>query len=377
MTKKIIVLGAGIVGKAIAIDLAKKHKVTAADIDQKSLSYLSASYGIKTARIDLLMTDHKIKSLIKDFDLVISAVPGFMGYEMLKSVIEAGKNIVDISFMPEDYMELNDLAENKGVTAIVDCGVAPGMPNLIAGYYNEIMKIDSFEYYVGGLPKAREYPFYYKAPFSPIDVIEEYIRPARFKENGKLITKHAMSDPELMYFDKIGTLEGFNTDGLRSLLSNLQDIPNMKEKTLRYPGHIELIKALKSAGFFDHDPVTINNTGIRPIDFTGKMLIKSWELKPGEPEFTVMRIIIEGIMNDKKHSIMYELYDEYDEKDKLPSMARTTGFAATANAELILEGILSEKCVLPLELIGKNEKCFDFIMGYQKERNINYKLIEQ
>ncbi len=374
MSKKIIVLGAGLVGKAIAIDLAKSHKVTAVDIDQDSLDLLSTNHNINTVKINLLMTQDVVKDLVKDYDLVVSAVPGFMGYDVLKSVIEAQRDIVDISFMPEDFSELNDRAVEMGVTAIVDCGVAPGMPNLIAGYYNEIMEIENFEYYVGGLPKIREYPFYYKAPFSPIDVIEEYTRPARFVENGKLIIKPAMSEPELMFFDNVGTLEAFFTDGLRSLLQNLENIPNMKEKTLRYPGHIELIKALRSVGFLDHDPVTINNTGIRPIDFTSKMLIKNWQLKPNEPEFTVMRIIIEGKHDNLNKKIVYDLYDEYDNKENISSMARTTGFVATANAELILQSKFTDKGVFPPELIGNNEKCFNYILKYQEKRNITYKL---
>src|SRR6185503_12264879 len=150
-------------------------------------------------------------------------------------------DVVDISFFPEDALLLDKLAKQKEVTAITDCGVAPGLSNLIIGRYNEEMKIDSFECYVGGLPKERIPPFQYKAPFSPVDVIQEYIRPARLVENGKLVIKPAMSDKEILHFDEAGDLEGFNTDGLRSLVTTMKHIPDMKEKTLRYPGHIDLI----------------------------------------------------------------------------------------------------------------------------------------
>lgn len=371
----IIVLGAGMVGKAIAIDLAKKHKVSAADIDQDSLSYLSENYGITSIGINL-MEEERIYEVVKDFDLVVSAVPGFMGFDTLRTVIEAGKNIVDISFMPEDFMELNALAAKKGVTAITDCGVAPGMPNLIVGYHNELMEINTFEYVVGGLPFMKVYPFYYKAPFSPVDVVEEYTRPARFVEKGKSMTKPAMSEPEMLFFDKVGTLEAFYTDGLRSLLSNMSHIPNMKEKTLRYPGHIQLIQALKTAGFFDKEPITINNRAIRPIDFTSKVLIRDWKLSPDEPEFTVMRIRIDGKEEGESKEIVYELYDVYDEKEKLSSMARTTGFTATANAELILSGHFSGKGVFPLELIGMDAECFHFVMDYLEKRNIIFRKTE-
>jgi lysine 6-dehydrogenase len=369
---KIIVLGAGMVGKAIAIDLSVNHQVTAVDLDEMSLKYLSDNYGISRQRINL-MDDDALREVVADFDLVISAVPGFMGFDVVRAVIEAQKNIVDISFMPEDFMELNALAAQNGVTAITDCGVAPGMPNLFAGYWNEVMEIETFEYVVGGLPKVKIYPFYYKAPFSPIDVVEEYTRPARFVEKGKQMLKPAMSEPELMHFEKVGTLEAFYTDGLRSLLANMPHVPNMKEKTLRYPGHIHLIQALKTAGFFDKTPITINNTAIRPIDFTSKILINDWKLNPEEEEFTVMRVKLKGKIDGEAKTINYELFDEYDAKTKLSSMARTTGFTATAHAELILQQRFTGKGVFPPELVGMDRDCFQYVMQYLKERNIIYK----
>ncbi len=369
---KIVVLGAGMVGKAIAIDLSKQYEVWAADIDQASLDFLSKHYPIKTVGVNL-MEDDRIRELVADFDLVVSAVPGFMGFDTVKTVIEAGKNIVDISFMPEDFMELNNLAAQKGVTAITDCGVAPGIPNLIVGHHNEYMDIEGFVYCVGGLPKVKVYPFYYKAPFSPIDVVEEYTRPARFVEKGKRMVKPAMSEPEMVFFQQVGTLEAFYTDGLRSLLSNMSHIPNMKEKTLRYPGHIQLIQALRTAGFFDKEPITVKNASIRPIDFTSKVLIKDWQLNPDEREFTVMRIELTGREGNTAKRIVYELYDEYDEKEKISSMARTTGFTATANAGLVLSGRFTGKGVFPLELVGMDQDCFDYVMAYLAERNIRFR----
>jgi saccharopine dehydrogenase-like NADP-dependent oxidoreductase len=372
---RIVVFGAGMVGKAIAIDLSARHQVVSADVDKQSLQYLSANYPIEAVAANL-MEEETIIRLVKDCDLVVSAVPGFMGYQTVRTVIEAGKNVVDISFMPEDFMDLNTLAAKNGVTAITDCGVAPGMPNLIAGYYNEIMEIERFEYVVGGLPKVKIYPFYYKAPFSPIDVIEEYIRPARYKEKGQLLSKPAMSEPELIFFEKVGTLEGFHTDGLRSLLTNLPHIPNMREKTLRYPGHLQLITALKAAGFFEKTPLTIHHTEIRPIEFTSKILIKDWRLSPDEPEFTVMRIEVEGKKEGVPKKIVYELYDEFDPATRLSSMGRTTGFTATACAELILQGRFAGKGVFPLELIGMDADNFGFVMNYLGQRGVCYQKTE-
>ncbi|MCD4731520.1 MAG: saccharopine dehydrogenase NADP-binding domain-containing protein, partial [Bacteroidales bacterium] len=216
---KVIVLGCGLVGGPIASDLSKDKgfKVSVADINNKSLNKLKKATGVNTIQADLSNPDITSK-LVRDFDIVLSAVPGFMGFQTLKTLIEAGKNVIDIAFFPEDLFDLNDLAIEKSVIAISDIGVAPGMSNVLIGYAeSQLDTIRSAVIYVGGLPKKREWPYEYKAVFSPIDVIEEYIRPARYMENGKEIIKPALSDPELLNFENIGTLEAFNSDGLRSL----------------------------------------------------------------------------------------------------------------------------------------------------------------
>jgi lysine 6-dehydrogenase len=368
---KITVLGAGMVGKAIAIDLAKKHEVTSADIDAASLNYLTGNYGIHTKIVDV--TDKTaIADVVKDADIVVSAVPGFLGLHTLLTLIACKKNMVDISFMPEDILPYRKLAVENNVTVITDCGVAPGVPNLIAGYHNGQMKIEDFEYMVGGLPKCRIFPFEYKAPFSPCDVVEEYTRPARYLENGLLVTKPAMSDLELLDFEPVGTLEAFNSDGLRSLLYTLNNIPNMKEKTLRYPGHIRMIGALKAAGFLDKAPITMDGKSIVPFDFTSRILFNAWKLGSEEPEFTIMRVIVQGTEKGIKRKIVYDLYDEFDTVEKISSMARTTGFTATAAATMILNKVFTEKGMFPPEMVGSDPVCFEFIMNYLKQRDINY-----
>ena len=372
--KKIAVLGAGMVGRAIALDLAKDYEVTTIDKSDTSLEMLrSKNNKINTIKSDLC--DYKnYYQLLKPFDFIATAVPGFMGYKTLEAVIKAKKNVVDISFFPENALDLDLLAKENNITAIVDCGVAPGMSNLILGYYNERMQVTNFECMVGGLPIDKIKPFEYKAPFSPIDVIEEYIRPARFIKNGKLITLPALTDPELIDFEKIGTLESFNTDGLRSILFTMAHIPNMKEKTLRYPGHSNLMKAFIEAGFFDEQKINFNGCEISPLEFSSKLLFKQWKLGEEEAEFTVMKINISGNENGKEKTITYDLYDEYNPVTKTSSMARTTGYTCTAAVNLIINNLFNEKGVYPPEVIGKHEQCFTFILNYLKERNVIYKL---
>jgi lysine 6-dehydrogenase len=268
--KKIVVLGAGRVGKAIAIDLIHQHEVLSVDQSENELNLLKTRHKINGVQVDLNKPEN-ISKVISGADLVISAVPGFMGFSTLKTIIENGKDVVDIAFFPEDPFELDELAKNNKVTAVVDCGVAPGMGNIILGRYNKKMKVEKYECLVGGLPVERHWPYEYKAVFSPIDVIEEYIRPARYVQNGQLVVREALSDAELVEFPGVGTLESWNSDGLRSLIKTI-NVPDMIEKTLRYPGTIQYLKVLRETGFFSYKPIDIDGKQIRPIDLTSKLL---------------------------------------------------------------------------------------------------------
>ena len=369
----ILVLGCGLVGRPMALDLAKEKlfKVTVADLNKQSLDKIPNDLPIKKIVTDFA-NNEKLKTLLKDCDIVLSAVPGFMGFNTLKEIIKAGKNVVDIAFFPEDPFELDALAKQNNVTAVVDCGVAPGMSNLLAGYVSSVIeKIETILIYVGGLPVVREYPFEYKAGFSPIDVIEEYTRPARYIENGKMVIRPALSDPEYIYFPEVGTLEAFNSDGLRTLAVTL-NAPNMKEKTLRYPGHIEKMQVLREAGFFSKDEIEINGTKIKPIDFTSKLLFPLWELKPRDKEFTVMKVIIEGEKDKKKYRYTYNLLDRHNERTNVHSMARTTGYTATMVLRLLAKRLFEVKGICPPEYIGQKADCVDFILSGLKERGIVY-----
>lgn len=372
MKKKIIVLGAGLVGKAMALDLAKDFEVTSVDINEEALHSLEAN-GIKTLKLNF-SDKTALREAIKSFDLVIGAVPGFMGFETARTVIEAGKNMADISFFPEDPFLLDELAKKNNVTIVTDCGVAPGMGNIILSYHSKRMKINSYECLVGGLPAVREWPYEYKAVFSPIDVIEEYIRPARYVQNGDVVIKEALSDTELVHFEGVGTLESWNSDGLRSLIKTMPDIPNMIEKTLRYPGCVEYLRVLRESGFFSYEEVDIKGTKVRPVDVTAKLLFPKWKLKPGEEEFTVMQILIKGEEKGKVKNYRYYLLDRTEKSTGILSMARTTGYTCTAAANLILNEKFMRKGINPPEFLGEEEANFKFILDYLNQRGVVYKV---
>ena len=373
---KVVVLGAGLVGGPMAIDLARdgEFEVTVADIDDQALNRLSsANPAIDTVTTDLSDPD-LVTKLVAGHDLALNAVPGFMGYRTLQAIIEAGRDVVDIAFFPEDPFGLESLAQETGVTAIVDCGVAPGMSNLLAGHVDQLLdRTDTILIYVGGLPEVREWPFEYKAVFSPIDVIEEYTRPARYVENGQLVVREALSDPELLTFPGIGTLEAFNSDGLRSLADTLE-APNMKEKTLRYQGHIEKMAVMRATGLFSQDPIEINGVQIRPIDFTAKLLFPRWKLGPGEVDLTVMQVIVEGEKDGRALRYVYDLLDRYDPETDTHSMARTTGYTATMAIRMLATGLYDRKGISPPEFVGREQACAEFMLDGLAERGVVYRL---
>ena len=372
----IIVLGAGMVGSVMARDLAEKHDVTVADIRISTLKQLKKRIpALNTLELDS-QDSAKLKKALEPFDIVVCAVPGHLGFTTLKNIIESGKDVVDISFSPENCLELDYLAKKNNVTAVIDCGVAPGMDNLLLGFHNTRMEVSHFECLVGGLPKVRRKPFEYKAPFSPIDVIEEYTRPARFIAHGRMVTREALSDRELVEFDKVGTLEAFNTDGLRSLMFTMKHIPNMKEKTLRYPGHVESIRTLRASGFFNKEPISVKGMSISPLEFTSEVLINEWKLKPKEEEFTIMRVTIQGQEGGKEKEYIYTLYDEYDKVKHETSMARTTGFTATSICQLLIKGKFDKKGVFAPEHIGGHADCCKTVIDYLEERKVRYRLEE-
>ena len=371
---KAIVLGCGLVGGLIAKDLAKDKdfQVTVADIDEGKLNKLTKGLGIQEVKVDLSDSE-AIKKIVGDKDIVIGAVPGFLGFNMLRSVIEAGKNVVDISFMAEDTLSLDELAKKKGVTAVVDMGVAPGMSHMIVGYADSLLdETESATILVGGLPVIREWPYEYKIVFSPKDVIEEYIRPARLIKCGKIVEKPALSDLELVDLPQIGTLEAFNTDGLRSLLYTVK-IPSMKEKTLRYPGYAEKMRMLRETGFFSDTAIEVNGIKVKPLDLTSKLLFPKWELGEGEEELTVMRVIVQGKKEEKRLCYTYDLLDYYDKKEKATSMSRTTGFPCAIMARLVAQGEFQYPGVCPPEYIGREYKVYQKVMEELEKRNVFYK----
>lgn len=355
----------------MARDLAAdaNFEVTAADVSMKSLKKFEGEFSIRPLQADL-SDPGQVRDVVGPFGLVLGAMPSRFGLQTLRAVIEAGKPYCDISFMSEDAASLDALAKQKGIAAVVDCGVSPGLSNMMVGFAHAQMdRTERARIYVGGIPKARHWPFQYKAPFAPSDVIEEYTRPARVVENGRITAKSAMSDCEMLDFPGIGTLEACATDGLRTLLRTVA-IPDMFEKTLRYPGHYELMRVFRETGFFAEEEITVGQARVRPRDVTAKLLFPKWTHEPDEVEYTILRVIVEGWKAERRLCQSFDLFDAYDPTTKTSSMARTTAFPATIVGRMIAEGRIHEPGVHPPESIARIPGVFEAVVESLKSRGV-------
>ncbi len=376
-TTNVVVLGGGLIGSVIASDLAASRgmRVTVADASADSLKNCvrRADRPIETVEADLADAG-AIAKAIEDADLVVGALPSGLGMNALETVIDVGRHYVDISFMSEENLHLADRAKKKRLSVVVDIGVAPGMSNMLCGYgARRLDRCDRLEILVGGLPRHRHWPWEYKASWSPGDVLEEYVRPVRVVEKGEIVWKEALAEPELVDFEGVGTLETFLTDGLRSLADTL-DVPDMVEKTMRFPGHIELMRVMRHLGLFSAEPVTLpDGTTVRPLDLTSHLLFPQWKFEKGEPDCTIMRITAEGLLGRVPTRMMWDLVDDLDPATGFSSMSRCTAFPAAAMARMIADGTFKRRGVFAPEQIANDKGLLERMLKELKARGVEYR----
>jgi saccharopine dehydrogenase-like NADP-dependent oxidoreductase len=371
--KKVVVLGAGMVGAAMALDLAADPglQVDVADVRPEALERVAARAPLRTLRADLGHPD-SVRRLVAGYDVAVGALPSSIGLQTLRAVIEAHRDVVDISFMPEDALGLDPLARERGATVVFDCGVAPGLSNMMVGAAASVLDpCERVEIYVGGVPAARLWPFDYKAGFAPWDVLEEYTRPARVVEHGRVVVKEPLSEPELLDFPGLGTLEAINTDGLRSLVHTLK-VPFMKEKTLRWPGHAALMRAFKETGFFSLEPIEVGGQKVRPRDVTAALLFPRWTFDEGEADLTVMRVRVEGRGREDGRRVVHawDYLDRFDEATGLRSMSRSTGYVATSVVRLLARGDFRRPGVHPPETLGATPGLLEGVLADLAARGV-------
>ncbi|MDH5482356.1 MAG: saccharopine dehydrogenase NADP-binding domain-containing protein [Candidatus Bathyarchaeota archaeon] len=375
---KIIVLGCGNIGSVTAKDLAESlpsAKIVISDVDKNRAERTASK--INRDNVSWAQTDATNRTLlmntIKKFDLAVGALPGRMGYRTCKASISAKVDMVDVSYMPEDVMALNKDASKARVCIVPDCGMSPGLGSILAGRaVSELDRVESIHMLNGGLPEKPVPPLGYVVTWSVKDLIDMYMRKVAIVKESKVIQVEAMSGLEKITFPGVGKLEAFYTDGLRTMLHTFKGVKDMWEKSLRYPGHVEKIKLLKTLGFFDEKPVEVENFKIPPREIAAILLEKKLK-RPEVPDIVVMLVEVVGLKGNKKVTYTYHVLDRYDEKGNVTAMARTTAYTTSVVAQLLAKKTIKEKGVISPEGLGLKKKVYSEFISMMKRRRVNVK----
>ncbi len=367
---KLAVLGAGSVGRLIARDLVERFNATVVLLDGDRDALAEAErFGAETHTVDVT-GDSDWLSLLKGASCVVSTLPSEFGFATLQRLINAGNNVVDLSFMPDNFLELHGLAQEKGVSVVADMGVAPGISHVLTTHLaGQLSEVHAVNVYAGALPLERDMPWQYKSPFAPYDAIENYTRPARYRAGGQLFEVPALSQRELLHASGIGSLEGALTDGLRSLLS-VDSIPSMTFKTLRFPGSFNLLIALREAGFFSSRPLHLGDTVVEPLDVTTTLLSEAWSLLPDDEEFTFLRVDVHGLKGNKSRVLSAQLCDFTNTEREESSIARTTGIPAAIVAAMMVQGEWNQPGVFGPEALGQDAEVAEAFFQALDERDV-------
>jgi len=284
---RVAIVGVGRVGSFVAHYLrGRGYDLRLLDVSER-VRDLAGKLGVEYQVIDALSIND-LRTALSGVDLVVTAVPGSVGHEVVKNVVSLGYNVVDVSFFPEDPGDIDELARKNKVLAILDCGIGPGLTNLLVGRaYEKLGGLTEYRIYIGGISEVYDPPFGVMLGFNPLDFIDEYRRPARYIENGEIRVVDPLSGPTgRVFIDGVGELEFFYTDGLRSLIKSFPNVRFAAEYTLRWPGHIEFMRGLKKLGLLDHNKLS----GGVYADECLASAIASAAAKSGIRDITVLRI---------------------------------------------------------------------------------------
>jgi saccharopine dehydrogenase-like NADP-dependent oxidoreductase len=368
---QVLVVGSGKVGSEIARDLARSSEVDSvivADAQQKNLKSVRGYEKIRTRRLDISQRKPLLDTM-RRVDLICGALPGRLGFQLMTYAVEAHRDLVDISYTPENPFKLHSRAGNQENIVVPQCGVAPGFTNMCVGdAARRLGTITKVRVFVGGLPQKPTPPLNYRIVFSLEDVINEYSRPARIIQSGKEKMVDALSGRGFLNFPGVGRLEYFITDGLGSLPRSFPRVREMFEYTLRYPGHAEMINTLRILGFFDKEEVQINGSSVVPRKLSIALMRGSMSL--GRPEdLLALRVEVEG-PSGKKSLLSYRILDYYDPKSKVSAMARTTAYPCTSIALLVGQKKLRSVGVVPPEKIAKDPSHFGFVLSRLRSKGV-------
>jgi len=373
---KITILGAGMMGRAIAFDLEKYsnfEKITIADIDKKTIE--SAKVFLKDKKIDFEIINvndsNGVKNHFEQTDVVISAVPYRYNYELTKIAIDTKTHFLDLggnNDIVNKQRSLFKAAKKNGVTIIPDCGLAPGMASVIArDIVDQMDSVDYLKLRVGGLPIDPKPPLNYQMVFSPYGLINEYIEDAIVLDHGEILKKKSMTEIESIIFpDPFNELEAFLTSGGCSTLpfTYRDKVGYLDYKTIRYPGHCEKFKTLLDLGFADQKKIKVGDQQIVPRAMLASLLLE--RLPINGKDVVLIKVLSRGMKNGKKLSLSYTVIDYYDEKNKITAMMRTTAYPVSITAQMIECNVIGKRGVFCSEEIVSPKPFFAEL----KKRNI-------
>lgn len=346
---RMLVLGAGLQGSACAYDLLQNEEVTEVRLAGLNISHLReflAPYsGKRLIPTPLDVRDGEaVRALMRECDAVMSAIPYYFNLDLAKHAAEVGVHFCDLggnTDIVDEQKKLDAIARAKGITIVPDCGLAPGMVNILAQYgIEQLDTVDEVKIFVGGLPQHPEPPLNYQIVYSLEGVLDYYTTLSWVVRDGKRTQVKALSEREPVHFDApVGELEAFHTAGGLSTMASRYEgkIPTMEYKTLRYPGHAQIMEAIRDLGLLELEPVDVKGVRVAPRDVAiaamGPRLTK-----PEGRDLVALRVTVKGKKAGQEKTVSFELVDRYDEERGISAMMRTTGYSLSITGQMQARG---------------------------------------
>ncbi|MEM3165763.1 MAG: saccharopine dehydrogenase C-terminal domain-containing protein [Candidatus Methanomethylicia archaeon] len=363
----VVLIGFGNIGRAVVFDLVKSNiHPLVVDVDNEKLKIASREFGLETLNLDV--SNPLLIDRLKGFNVAITALPGAIAYRVLNNLLNLGINVVDVSYFPESPWSLDPIAREKNVVLILDAGFAPGLTNILLGYFHSMYGgLNIGRIYVGGISLDSTVPLGLVLTWSVEDLIDEYIRPARAILNGSEVNLDPLSNTGEIEIPGVGVFEYFVSDGIRTMLKTFNGSSELIEYTLRYKGHLEIMRSLKKIGLLSYDSLNIDGVKIKMNILTAKILNKI--MVRNVPDRVVM--YIEAFSNSNIHrKFIMDLC--YDFNLNITAMAKTTGFTQSSIAKMVIDNIIVDKGLLPPEFIGINLKYFEVFKRLIDDRGLKF-----
>ncbi len=379
---KIMLIGAGMMGQAIAHYLASHDDVDQIVVADREISRAETiAERLRDTRIIPRRLEVSLPRAVREAmdgcDVAISAVPYFFNLSLAQAAVQTGASFCDLggnNKIVAGELALDTKARVAGVTIIPDCGLAPGLVNILAAAaVGDLDTAHTVSIRVGGLPQHPRPPLGYQIVFSPHGLINEYMEPSTVLRDGKIVTVPSLTEPEEISFPQpYDKLEAFHTSGGSSTLPHTMHgrVKNLDYKTIRYPGHLEKIRAMADLGFFDSAPHEIDGTDVVPRALAVHLLRE--HLSFGEPDVVLLRVSARGTMAGEPCEVRYDMIDNYDESSGLSAMMRTTGFPIAQIALMIARGQIAAQGALPQETCVPTQPFLSGLMehGLKIERTV-------